>query len=401
MASNQDQTDYAIRNETANHLNNNSNSNNVIKRSVNAGNNEAALNESVPDVENKSSKQPKNTALKQQRLPAWQPVLTAKTVFPLFFGVGVVFIVLGAVLLSYSNLVNEQIIDYTNCLSPNGTACSAYSNSTSDCACICTLNFSLSADFTAPVYLYYGLKNFYQNHRRYVKSRDDSQLLGTPITSASSLNSECAPYDQNNMSMVYAPCGAIANSLFNDTFTLTYMDQFAVVPVLKSGIAWTTDYNVKFNNPTNNNWDNTVMPKNWHYNASVLGGYKNEDLIVWMRTAALPSFRKFYRRVDHTQSNLTQFSNKLPQGNYNVSICYNYPVTIFGGSKLFIISTTTWIGGKNPFLGIAYLVVGCTCIVLGCVFLIIHFKFSRNSKSMDEFSNRTNIATVELPNRES
>lgn len=101
------------------------------------------------------------------------------------------------------------------------------------------------------------------------------------------------------------------------------MDQFAVVPVLKSGIAWTTDYNVKFNNPTNNNWDNTVMPKNWHYNASVLGGYKNEDLIVWMRTAALPSFRKFYRRVDHTQSNLTQFSNKLPQGNYNVSICYS------------------------------------------------------------------------------
>ena len=60
MASNQDQTDYAIRNETTNHLNNNSNSNNVIKRSVNAGNNEAALNESVPDVENKSSKQPKS-----------------------------------------------------------------------------------------------------------------------------------------------------------------------------------------------------------------------------------------------------------------------------------------------------------------------------------------------------
>ena len=47
-----------------------------------------------------------DTALKQQRLPAWQPVLTAKTVFPLFFGIGVVFIVLGAVLLNYSNLVS-------------------------------------------------------------------------------------------------------------------------------------------------------------------------------------------------------------------------------------------------------------------------------------------------------
>jgi len=26
--------------------------------------------------------------------------------------------------------------------------------------------------------MYYGLSNFYQNHRRYVKSRDDSQLNG-------------------------------------------------------------------------------------------------------------------------------------------------------------------------------------------------------------------------------
>jgi len=399
MASNQnqDQTDYSIRNETANHWNNNNSSSNVIKRNVNSTSNEAALNESVPDVENKSSKQPKNTALKQQRLPAWQPVLTAKTVFPLFFGIGVVFIVLGAVLLSYSNMVNEKIIDYTNCVSANGSQCSAITDTKNPtCGCTCNINFTLDVDFSAPVYLYYGLKNFYQNHRRYVKSRDDSQLLGNSIVSQSSLNTECAPYDSNG-TYIYAPCGAIANSLFNDTFTLTNTDSSTTVPVLSSGIAWTTDVNVKFNNPTNN-WTNTIMPKNWHIPASSLpNGYKNEDLIVWMRTAALPSFRKFYRRVDHNNGSATVFKSTLPKGNYNVSICYSYPVTIFGGSKLFIISTTTWIGGKNPFLGIAYLVVGCTCIVLGCVFLIIHFKFSRNSKSTDEFNNKNNIATVELP----
>lgn len=28
--------------------------------------------------------------------------------------------------------------------------------------------------------MYYGLSNFYQNHRRYVKSRDDGQLNGDP-----------------------------------------------------------------------------------------------------------------------------------------------------------------------------------------------------------------------------
>jgi hypothetical protein len=46
-----------------------------------------------------------DTALKQQRLPAWQPILTAKTIFPLFFAIGVVFVTLGGVLLHFSDKV--------------------------------------------------------------------------------------------------------------------------------------------------------------------------------------------------------------------------------------------------------------------------------------------------------
>ncbi len=51
-----------------------------------------------------------DTALKQQRLPAWQPILTAKTVLPLFFSIGVIFVVLGGVLLHYSNIVTHLSI---------------------------------------------------------------------------------------------------------------------------------------------------------------------------------------------------------------------------------------------------------------------------------------------------
>lgn len=48
-----------------------------------------------------------DSAFKQQRLPAWQPVMTAKTVIPAFFVLGVIFIPLGAVLYEASNKVRR------------------------------------------------------------------------------------------------------------------------------------------------------------------------------------------------------------------------------------------------------------------------------------------------------
>lgn len=64
--------------------------------------------------------------------------------------------------------------------------------------------------------MYYGLTNFYQNHRRYVKSRDDNQLLGRL---SKTVAYDCIPFNINNNSSAepkpIAPCGAIANSLFS------------------------------------------------------------------------------------------------------------------------------------------------------------------------------------------
>lgn len=47
-----------------------------------------------------------DTNFKQQRLKAWQPILTASTALPLFFTIGVVFIPIGAVLLVASDKVS-------------------------------------------------------------------------------------------------------------------------------------------------------------------------------------------------------------------------------------------------------------------------------------------------------
>lgn len=64
------------------------------------------------------------------------------------------------------------------------------------------------------------------------------------------------------------------------------------------------------------NWQKSV----WNLDSSNPNnnGYKNEDLMVWMRTAALPTFRKLYRRVDH----VGVFENGLPAGNYTLRIEY-------------------------------------------------------------------------------
>ncbi|VEL17237.1 unnamed protein product, partial [Protopolystoma xenopodis] len=159
------------------------------------------------------------TTFHQQRLPAWQPIVTARNVFPFFLIVGIIFVPLGAFLLVSSNQIVEKIVDYTHCLSveDNRTMCSESVKNPSFVNkyqyCHCRIEISLEQDIPYPVYVYYGLTNFYQNHRRYVRSRDDNQLNGK---FQESLTSDCDPYRYyQNSTMQFAPCGAIAMSIFN------------------------------------------------------------------------------------------------------------------------------------------------------------------------------------------
>jgi hypothetical protein len=50
----------------------------------------------------------------------------------------------------------------------------------------------------------------------------------------------------------------------------------------------------------------------------------------------------------------------------------DFPTREYKGTKSIIISTRTVVGGRNPFLGIAYVVVGGVCILLGTVFTVTH-----------------------------
>ncbi|OMO77894.1 hypothetical protein COLO4_24974 [Corchorus olitorius] len=306
----------------------------------------------------RNSKRPKYSKFTQQELPACKPILTPRWVISAFMLVSIVFIPIGVVSLFASRDVVEIIDRYeTACIPDNFKNDKlAYIQSPGDKSCNRTI--TVKKLMKQPIYVYYQLDNFYQNHRRYVKSRSDSQLKDP---SSENDVSSCKPEDvtQNGTSIV--PCGLIAWSLFNDTYDFSLNNQ--QLPVNKKGISWKSDRDSKFGRD--------VFPKNFQ-NGTLRGGKlldptvplsEQEDLIVWMRTAALPTFRKLYGKIER---------DLQPNEVIHVTLQNNYNTYSFNGKKKLVLSTTSWLGGKNDFLGIAYLTVGGLCFFLALSFTVVY-----------------------------
>ena len=87
-----------------------------------------------------------------------------------------------------------------------------------------------------------------------------------------------------------------------------------------------------------------------------------------MRTAAFPSFRKLYGRIEED----LEADDVIV-----VHLMNNYNTYSFGGKKKLVLSTSSWLGGRNDFLGVAYISVGGSSIILSIVFLLFHIKIPR------------------------
>jgi hypothetical protein len=181
------------------------------------------------------SKRPKDTPFRQQRLKACQPILTPPVVIGVFLGVGLLMFTLGFIMWSANNQVwvflcfvcwggffffffffqvVEVVKRYDDACFDPGVVPVSNTN-------ICNVTFTVPKAIPGPAYFYYRLTNFYQNHRRYVSSRNDAQLSGTPPQQLGAL-SDCTPIISVNSSSqpqyFYNPCGLVANSWFTDSF---------------------------------------------------------------------------------------------------------------------------------------------------------------------------------------
>ena len=283
----------------------------------------------------------KQSRFKQQNLPAWRPVPTILSIVIVFAIFGILFIILGIVLLIYSNKVKSAEIEYTDCTLGQ----------------ICNKQLTLEDDIDSPVFVYYQLNGFFQNSRRYVKSKETDQLTGDDI----SVHDECEPAEKNKEMgfspsqtaldgraldpEAYAvPCGLMAKTFFNDTFSFSIGSTDLTVD--ETNIAFDKDKKLYDENPDRS--------KQWM-------DMTNEHFLVWMRPSGLPNPKKLWGRIDRD----------LKQGEkIDIVINNNYDVSHYKGKKKIVLSNATKFGGKNKFLGISYIVVGALSILCAIIFPI-------------------------------
>jgi hypothetical protein len=353
---------------------------------------------------------PPNTAFRQQRMRAWQCVLTPKLIVTIFSILAAIYLGFGAYLTWLAYTVRDIRIDYTNCkneannkwgtLDPKYiTAHFSQTESTYDPyeakwmterlkvqgkgfegeRDFCRIKFNIPEELKPTISFYYNLENFYQNHRRYVNSFNAKQLLGDAVDGRTINDSTCDPiaYDPRGSGKIVYPCGLVANSLFNDTFSSPLLLSVPggsadneTYKMSTKGIAWSGMKDLY--GETKYNYDQIVPPPNWHdrypndYTAENPPPNLKEDEAFqnWMMLAAAPNFFKLYQRNDN---------DPMKRGQYQIDIEDNFDVTVYNGRKAFVITTISTMGSRNIWPGIIFLIVGGICLILDIWFILSFF----------------------------
>mmetsp|Transcript_2276 Transcript_2276/g.3364 ORF Transcript_2276/g.3364 Transcript_2276/m.3364 type:complete len:1627 (-) Transcript_2276:287-5167(-) len=295
----------------------------------------------------------------QQRLPRAQKPLTPRVTMIVLSIVGCFFILIGGLVIMGSNEASYQMVMYEGDRSDYESL--GYELDYQDCKLaaarnqterVCDITMDLKNDMKAPVFVRYGLTNFYQNYQSYAKDHYSYQLDG----STKDTSTQYCKYFNSEDGETYVPCGLQAHSMFNDTFELISPTS---ITMSEDDISWHVDRNKRFGNPSGypefcNSTEYECLYEMYPGVIPEEEGQKNEHFMVWMRTAALGVFMKKYARID-------QDLNKGDSIVFRVTA--RFVTSPFEGGKAIILTKDSWIGGRNTFMGVAMVSMGCVVLL--------------------------------------
>ncbi|KAL0486778.1 cell cycle control protein 50A [Acrasis kona] len=296
----------------------------------------------------------------EQNLWGFQPIYDPVYMIALFYSMFLILLPIGigmyfTSLRSFIVVAEQRYDDKCRQTPNNNTA--PYCNT--------TFTITVPFDMNPPIYMYYKLYNFHQNHRLYTKSRYDRQLTGDATITVSDL-SDCGNrlyYDDKltTIDQVYMPCGVVAWSMFNDTFILSDVRNNVICNgpnpdgknCTKSGIS--KAYNDLFKRGSlGRNYTTEYRNEPGHFLPDVI----DEDFKVWMLTSPYPDPKKLYRIINVP----------MPAGVYVVFVEQKWPLAS-DVTKSIVLSTGNWLGGPNLIFSILNMAVGGSAFIVGTLFL--------------------------------
>jgi len=363
------------------------------------------------DATKRKRKGPSPNILLQQRIPVKQLVYTPKCVAVTLLILGITCLAIGISCRAIEGSVSEYppggpytYFDKKLLLAKDGVKKSCPCTDHDRCAGQssgdvrpCLVTFEVPEDLKGPVYFYYTLTNFYQNNRRVAYSHSALQSRGEEDMAKWATDGTgfagCAPYERykttvgkEEVNIYYYPCGLLARSMFNDTFTLRKVGAMGneVVPWEIKGIARASSGGVNGRNkPETHEWHraNCYRFPGGNKDQLAMAGYheamygftgtekgrfdcwhnvSDEAYQVWTRPAARPDFWKLHRNIPF-----------LGKGKYELEIGLNFPVANFSGTKGFYFTNATPMGASRPLLSALYIAVGAVMLAAALAFGIL------------------------------